>query len=148
MLAKTDSPSSIKTGQNLIITGLFIQIAGFGLFVIASALFHLRMHRKTTPRGRQIPWSKHMFGLYSVSLLILIRSVFRVVEFLGGQSGYLLTNEVFLYVFDATLMFLAMLCLNIIHPSEIKSHLNGGPWAKWFHMKQIEIEMSETGSKV
>lgn len=35
-----------------------------------------------------------------------------------GNDGYLLNNEIFLYVFDATLMFLAMAILNIVHPAE------------------------------
>jgi hypothetical protein len=46
--------------------------------------------------------------LYIVSALIMVRSVFRVVEFIGGQDGYLLKHEWTLYVFDALLMFAAI----------------------------------------
>jgi hypothetical protein len=148
MLARTSNPNTIKLGQNMIVGGLFIQIIGFGLFVIACSLFHLRMHRACTPRGLEIPWAKHMYALYFVSLLILIRSIFRVVEYLGGQEGFLLTNEVFLYAFDSALMFLAMVYLNWVHPSEIKSYLKGGPCAKGFQMKEIWSETSETRSSV
>jgi hypothetical protein len=132
----------------MIVGGLFIQIIGFGLFVIAAGLFHFRMQRGSTPRGSQVPWSKHMSALYAVSLLILIRSIFRVVEYLGGQSGFLLSKEVFLYIFDSVLMLIAMIILNWIHPSEIKSYLKGGPWTQGFQMKEVWSETSEGHSRV
>jgi hypothetical protein len=41
------------------------------------------------------------------------------VEYLQGRDGYLLSTEVFLYVFDATFMFLVMLVSPVVHPSEV-----------------------------
>lgn len=64
-------------------------------------------------------WKKHMYALYFVSGLIMIRSVTRVVEYLQGRGGYIMSHEVFLYTFDATLMFIAVLTFNVVHPSEI-----------------------------
>jgi hypothetical protein len=49
----------------------------------------------------------------------MIRSIFRVVEYIGGNAGYLLSHEVYLYVFDALLMFLVMASFNWIHPSQV-----------------------------
>lgn len=51
--------------------------------------------------------------------MILIRSVFRVIEYLQGNAGYLLRNEVFLYVFDSVLMLAVMVAMNIVHPGQI-----------------------------
>jgi hypothetical protein len=67
----------------------------------------------------ELPWKRHLYVLYGTSALILVRSIFRVIEYIQGNSGYLLSNEVFLYVFDATLMFLVMVLFNWIHPSQI-----------------------------
>lgn len=67
----------------------------------------------------ELPWKKHLMALYATSALILVRSLFRVVEYIQGNSGYLLSNEVFLYVFDAALMFLVMALFNWIHPSQV-----------------------------
>lgn len=51
----------------------------------------------------------------------MIRSVFRIAEYVQDQDGSLLKTETYLYVFDATLMFLTMVLFNIFHPSKIIS---------------------------
>jgi hypothetical protein len=78
--------------------------------------------RPTTRALSGLPWEKHMFVLFAASMLVMIRSVFRVVEYLQGFDGYLLSHEVYLYVFDALLMFIMMALFNWIHPAEILSH--------------------------
>lgn len=60
-----------------------------------------------------------MFSLYAVSILIFVRSIVRVVEFIQGFDGYIYSHEVFLYVFDATMMFVAMCIMNLVHPGEV-----------------------------
>lgn len=60
----------------------------------------------------------------------MIRSIFRVVEYLQGFSGYLLSHEAYLYIFDAVLMFCAMVIFNIVHPSEVVALVEGGKAAK------------------
>jgi hypothetical protein len=52
-------------------------------------------------------------------VLILIRSIYRVVEFVQGNNGYVIGHEVFLYVFDASMMFLVMIVMNVFHPSVV-----------------------------
>jgi hypothetical protein len=49
----------------------------------------------------------------------MFRSIFRVVEYLQGNNGFLLRHEYFLYIFDALLMFIVMIIFNWIHPAEI-----------------------------
>lgn len=56
-------------------------------------------------------------------MLIMVRSVFRVVEYLQGNNGYILSREGFLYVFDAMLMLAVMATLHFVHPSEVLSFL-------------------------
>jgi hypothetical protein len=63
-----------------------------------------------------------MFVLFAASMLVMVRSVFRVVEYLQGFDGYLLSHEVYLYIFDGLLMFIMMALFNWIHPAEILSH--------------------------
>ncbi|KAF2108842.1 RTA1 like protein-domain-containing protein [Lophiotrema nucula] len=67
----------------------------------------------------ELPWRRHIYALYIASVLIMVRSVFRVIEYLMGNNGYLLKHEVFLYIFDATLMFFVMALFNWIHPSQV-----------------------------
>jgi hypothetical protein len=49
-----------------------------------------------------------MAMLYAVSAFIMVRSVFRVIEYVMGTDGYLLRHEWSLYVFDALLMLVTV----------------------------------------
>ncbi|BCR91840.1 RTA1 domain-containing protein [Aspergillus chevalieri] len=119
---------SQDTGNNIIIGGLIVQIIFFGFFVICSIVFQARITSHPTAESVAdcVPWRKHLYALYATSILILIRSIFRVAEYVQGNDGYLLSTEVFIYIFDATLMFLVMLVFIIIHPSEINCLLGRG----------------------
>lgn len=64
-------------------------------------------------------WRGLLFALYTASVLILIRSIYRVIEFAQGNNGYVIAHEVFLYVFDAAMMLLVMIVMNVFHPSVV-----------------------------
>jgi hypothetical protein len=99
-----------ELGEKIIIAGLFIQIAVFGFFVVTALLFHTRVNTAAArgPVQRGIAWQRHLYVLYITSALILIRSIFRVVEYLQGNNGYLISHEVFIYTMDALLMAIVM----------------------------------------
>jgi hypothetical protein len=109
---------TVNTGKNVILLGLALQIIFFGLFLGTSVMFHLRAKRSSETTSHTI-WQKYIFTLYISSMLILIRSVFRMIEFGAGRSSVLQTSEVFLYIFDAVLMLGAMVCFNVVHPGDI-----------------------------
>ncbi|KAJ5109711.1 RTA-like protein [Penicillium argentinense] len=113
--------SSAKTGQNVIIGGLFVQIIFFGFFLISALVFQRRLVSNPSAllAADALPWRKHMFALHTSSVLILIRSVVRVVEYVQGTGGFLMKNEVFIYVFDGLLMWVMMVIFAVIHPSEV-----------------------------
>lgn len=110
-------------GEKIIVAGLFTQICIFGFFVLASVLFHLRILRNPTEisQGGKIPWRRHLLVLYATSAIILVRSVFRVVEYLQGNDGYLISHEVFLYVFDTILMVAVMTIFLIWYVNDLES---------------------------
>ncbi|KAF2848590.1 RTA1 like protein, partial [Plenodomus tracheiphilus IPT5] len=119
------SLSMLHTGEKIIIVGLFLQLLFFGFFIVVAGLFHYRLVRANA-RGRtygvnvrELPWKRHMLALYLGSGLIMFRSIFRVVEYVQGNNGYLLRHELYLYVFDALLMFVVMATFNWIHPAEV-----------------------------
>lgn len=116
MLAKTDT---FNKGKNIILIGLFIQIIFFGLFLICGGIFHYRIVRTPTPSSVQNNWLKYMYALYGAGFLILVRSLFRVLEFTQGHDGTIQTHEVYLYVFDGVLMFGVMAMFNAAHPGEL-----------------------------
>lgn len=120
---------SVKIGQDTILIGLFVQLLLFSLFLVVGILFHRRysaaLALNPSLARSPLPWRKHLCTLYAASALILLRSVFRVVEYIMGNDSFLLRNEVFLYVFDAVLMLGVMVLVNLVHPGEIAVMLKG-----------------------
>ena len=122
-LLSSQNANMINTGNNIIIGGLFAQLLFFGLFLFAAAIFHFRVAKAPTRLCFERPWQKHLVGLYVVSFLILVRSIVRVVEYIQGYSGYIMSHEAFLYVFDAAVMFVAVVSMNWIHPGEVAKYV-------------------------
>ncbi|KAL3492088.1 RTA-like protein [Aspergillus germanicus] len=128
---------SSSTGTNITIFGLIIQILFFGFFLIASIIFHKRALRNRersgnssglVPDPRSWDWSTLLKAIYVVSVLILVRSAFRLVEFIDGYGGYIMTHEAFLYIFDALLMSAAMVILVKYHPSFVLRQAGKDDW--------------------
>ncbi|KAE8396156.1 RTA1 like protein-domain-containing protein [Aspergillus alliaceus] len=117
------SLDAVHNGEKIVIAGLAIQIAFFGFFIFTSATFHRRVRKLPTERSLELAtsWRKHIHVLYAANILIMIRSVFRLIEYAMGNNGYLLRHEAFLYVFDALLMLVVMALFNLVHPSDLLS---------------------------
>jgi hypothetical protein len=126
-LQASGDASTINLGQNITIAGLFLQLLFFGTFMIIGGVFHRRCIRNPTAESlnRKMPWQRMMFMLYVASGLILVRSIFRVVEYIQGRNGYLLSREWPTYVFDALLMAATMLVFLIWYPSTLQRCLVG-----------------------
>ncbi|BCS03169.1 RTA1 domain-containing protein [Aspergillus luchuensis] len=120
--------SDPTTGEHIIIGGLFVQIIFFGFFIITALVFQMRLAKAPTSTSTELShiWRRHMNALYISSILIFVRSIVRVVEYLQGYDGYLMKHEAFIYVFDALLMFLAMEVLQFVHPSQVNCYLGRG----------------------
>ncbi|KAH7020721.1 RTA1 like protein-domain-containing protein [Microdochium trichocladiopsis] len=126
-------------GEKIIIVGLFVQIVIFGFFLVTTVTFHVRQ-RKASSRsassgdfavsddsltGTTIPWQRHLTVLYVVSTFIMIRSIFRVVEYLQGNQGYLISHELFLYIFDAVLMAIVMAIFLVFYVDDLDTGKRG-----------------------
>lgn len=107
--AKTNK-KEFDLANNIIIGGLVLQLLWFGLFVVIALIFHRRMMLAPTARSYQsdIKWRSYLHALYVASVLIILRNIFRLIEYCQGSSGYLLTTEVFVYCLDALPMFLVV----------------------------------------
>jgi hypothetical protein len=111
----------LHIGEKIIVTGLFIQILFFGMFLISAVVFHYRINLVPTAlsSSTDIPWRQHIRNLYLTSGIILVRSVFRVVEYLIGNSGWILSHEYMLYTFDAILMLSVVVIFLWRHPGKL-----------------------------
>jgi hypothetical protein len=131
--------SLTNIGQGIVIAGLGLQVLSFCLFMVTAYVFQTRMRRKPTAETFDvgIPWKKHLYSMYAISGLVLIRSVFRVVEYAMGNEGYPLSNEWTLYVFDSVPMFAAMVIFGVWYPSDLRLFLGarGSPCSEILESK-------------
>jgi hypothetical protein len=111
----------LRLGERIIVGGLFVQIFFFSYFVISALWFHTRISAQPTALSirEETPWQKHIILLYATSTIILVRSVFRVVEYLMGNDGWVLRHEFMLYIFDTILMFAVVAIFILKHPGTL-----------------------------
>lgn len=115
-------PGLAKWGERIIIIGLVVQIVMFGLFCAIAMIFHRKMRQAPTVDSLDglIPWEQSLYMLYAVSFLIMVRSIFRVIEFAQGYTGYALSHEWTLYVFDSLLMWIVTVLFAWRFPDRLK----------------------------
>ncbi|KAL1898894.1 hypothetical protein Sste5346_003305 [Sporothrix stenoceras] len=117
------SNSLANTGEKIVVGGLVLQVILFGLFCATAITFHYRFKTHSvgavSSSGAAIPWERILYMLYGSSVLIMVRSIFRVVEFAMGQNGYPLSHEWTLYVFDTVPMFIVMVIFFVWYPGSL-----------------------------
>ena len=129
----------MKNGQHIITGGLFVQVVFFAFFLIVAIVFHRRANKKPTSLSEspEIPWRKHLRILYLASALILVRSLLRLEEYAEGTTGFVLSHEYFLYIFDSVLMLCVMILFNLVHPSEVYALLRGGKMSQGLKLHTV-----------
>ncbi|CAE7022915.1 RTA1 protein [Pyrenophora teres f. teres] len=111
-------------GSKIVIAGLALQVATFLVFLTAALNFQRRMVRKqtstitsaSTAEEERPVWLKTLYVLYGVSALILLRCIFRLVEYSMGNAAYLMAREWTLYCFDALPMVAVLVILAVLRP--------------------------------
>lgn len=112
-----------KIGDGIIVAGLGLQVLIFAVFVVYSLKFHgrFRAHVAETRAAVDVPWEQCLHMLYATSLLIQVRNIFRMVEYIMGSDGYLFSNEWPTYALDAALMLLVMMGFFVFYPSQLRT---------------------------
>ncbi|TPX32821.1 hypothetical protein SmJEL517_g04110 [Synchytrium microbalum] len=103
-------------GLKILLAGLIITVPSFALFLLVIIVFDIRTRREL-PWSVRRQWTPLLWALYFSSSMILLRSIYRSVEFSQGYSGYLSSHEIYFYFFDALPIVLATVTFNIFHPS-------------------------------
>lgn len=115
---------NVTLGENIIIAGLFVQIAFFGLFMVVMAIFTYRIKQQPTSYSLYYlnypsmlrNWRMVLATLFLCSIFIFIRSLVRCVEFIQGNNGYIITHEIYLFIFDGALMCATMVAFVLEDP--------------------------------
>ncbi|KAK4666307.1 hypothetical protein QC763_405050 [Podospora pseudopauciseta] len=108
LMAQAKTPDAMKQAEGIVLGGLAIQIVFFGMFIVTTIIFHRRILKRPTERSLRVegPWRQLILALYISSVLIMVRSIFRMIEFGAGKQSILMQKEVFLLALDGVLMFL------------------------------------------
>ncbi|CCO26235.1 mitochondrial intermediate peptidase [Rhizoctonia solani AG-1 IB] len=116
-----DNFSTVKIGRTILIVGLAFQVVAFGIFMFIALAFDLKTRRSLG--DKMAPIRPLMWAFYASAVLIIVRSIFRTIEFstisfeAEVQQGYAITHEWMFYVFDSLLILIATVVFNWIHPS-------------------------------
>ncbi len=110
-----------KLGEHVIVAGLGIQIVFFGFFMLVTLIFHRRVSAKPTRPSLYLttPWKSLLYVLYISSIIILVRSAYRITEYIMGSDGILMSKEYYLYLLDAAQMGVVATSYNWFHPSRV-----------------------------
>ncbi|KAF1981615.1 RTA1-domain-containing protein [Aulographum hederae CBS 113979] len=121
-----DNKDTAKSGQNIVIAGLWAQIVSFGIFLINLTVWWVRVAKHPTPMSLTMPWKKHLIVSLLASALIFVRCIYRVIEYTQGEDGEFMRHEVYQYALDAIPMFGILVVWLGVHPSEVMGLLRGG----------------------
>ena len=112
------SSTNTKIGSYITLVGITMQLLWFIFFFAVAACFHYRM-RLHSHLYSHVQWQRYLGSLYIVSLLVIVRSVFRLAEYTQGWNGYIQNHEAFFYLFDSVPMLGVMVWMNWQHPGEV-----------------------------
>lgn len=115
--------SMASLGQKIMLVGLFTQLLFFSFFLTISLIFWKRMRSSaklySVPQYGKHTWKSLMKLLFAAAIIIILRCVYRIIEFAQGNDGYLVSHEIFMYIFDAIPMFLVQVMFHFVHAGDV-----------------------------
>ncbi|CAF1519649.1 unnamed protein product [Rotaria magnacalcarata] len=111
---------NLETGENILLGGLGVNLASFTLFCLQLFYFDY-LTRKSPPvflNGSiyQRRWRLFLYVIYISSFFVLVRQIYRVIEFSQGFTGYLAVHEIYFYIFDTIPIFVSSAVYTIFFP--------------------------------
>lgn len=102
-----------EVGSIMVKTALILQALMFFLFVLLAGRFQLQCERAKVlkPKHRTV-----LRVMYVSATIVTARCIYRIVEYFQGTDGEVYRHEAYFYVFEASIMFINTLILNIWHP--------------------------------
>ncbi|RGP74591.1 hypothetical protein FSPOR_1168 [Fusarium sporotrichioides] len=103
--ASGDADAIVK-GRIILIAGLVVQLCALSIFIMTSVYLYVRIRSETGPflDSTFVRWRRYFRTIEAVTGIMIVRSIVRAVEYLQGQDGFVISHEVFIYLFDASLM--------------------------------------------
>ncbi|KAJ7115433.1 RTA1-like protein [Mycena epipterygia] len=152
-LASTASDlSGANLGAKVMLAGIVVQFSAIVLYAYLASDFLLCYHQDRPLRlpsgGRGILDSRlqMMIAALAFSTLVLfIRSVYRIIELAGGWHGRVLHTEVYFNVLDGGMVVLAIICINVAHPGRLLGSRRPAEPANYKYGGKLEREPAAEG---
>jgi hypothetical protein len=109
----------MEIGLKAVLAGLIFSLVVFCGFVWVAAVFHRRLARDPTPvvvRNPRLKWGRYMWAIYISCVTLTVRTIVRTIEFAADKGAEVKSKEVYIYVFDAAMMGIAVAVLLVWHP--------------------------------
>lgn len=143
VIPASGDPSSIELSKKVIMAGLIAQLAVICLFTLSCWHSHRSARREVASLNATrsgINWRKYYLVTYGAACLMFVRSLVRGIEYLQGEGGFIMTHEIFLYIFDGCLMALLSALYLWIHPGKLVVDINRSKGDGWPDERNIMLE--------
>ncbi|KAH9057688.1 RTA1-domain-containing protein [Lactarius vividus] len=118
------STSQVNLGSNIALGGTVFQLVAIIVYCSCAAEFLTRYAydrpiRSTGEATRGVmgrPLKRMLYAMSVMTAFIVVRTIYRVIEFVDGWNGKVNTTQWYFVVFDGIMIALAMLTLNAFHP--------------------------------
>ena len=125
-----DNPN-VSLAKAVLIVGFIVQLVSFAVFWTCAGVYHFRARRAGEPTG---DWTKCLFTLYLGVFFVMVRNIYRTIEFAtstSNNSGFLLTHEGIYYALEALPVLLCVLLFLAFNPGRyiprsLDARLNSG----------------------
>ncbi|KAH6678424.1 RTA1 like protein-domain-containing protein [Halenospora varia] len=121
ILTTSKDTSIIRTGKDILITSLVIHLLSLLVFIILAAELSLRIYQSrsfghTPPPTETSLFEAFLIGLALSTLLLLTRTIFRIIELSSGLKGPVAGNQILFIIGEGVLIAMVALTLTILHP--------------------------------
>lgn len=107
-LQASGNPDMASLGNKLFLIGVTLQAISFAFFIVLLVMAHIRIANQvqyftfsTIFNFSKSSVSRTFVALYLACTMIMIRSIFRIVEMAGGYEGSVYHTEVYLFLLDS-----------------------------------------------
>ncbi|KAF5532229.1 Rtm1p [Fusarium mexicanum] len=123
MLVNPKDQNTAKTGRNIVLGGLGLQVIIFIIFILTAAVFHFRVVSKGLLKtvNPKLQLMLMMVVLYFCSVLIMFRNIYRLIEYKQGETGYLQSHEWPTYALDLVFMAIIMILTLVWYNTDLKN---------------------------
>ncbi|KAI0255338.1 RTA1-domain-containing protein [Lactifluus subvellereus] len=123
-----------QLGSDIALGGTVFQLVAIIVYCALAAEFITRYTWDRPMRSTHVPGGafrgivdirlrRMLYAMSVMTAFILIRTLYRTVEFANGWSGKVISTQWLFNVFDGTMITLAMLTLNAFHPGVLMQEL-------------------------